>query len=177
VQGTVATRVRPSQDGCPRQVFEPKDIALLASPTACLNDVCINGCMVLLFSELRSLATGHCALLSSHDLPRIRYNASDDILWRNVSWTFYWEKDVWILPIHRPSSIGHWVLCVIRFSSKELHLFDSFAEMKPWKRDVKVSVLISVVRRPYSALKGHYEINRSLPYYCPPTASPCSDRS
>jgi hypothetical protein len=138
--GTVNTRIQPSRNGCPRQILEPKDIALLASPTACLNDVCINGCAVLLFSEMRSLFTGRGAMLSSHDLPRIRYNASDDILWRNVSWTSYWEKDVWILPIHRPSNIGHWVLCVIRFSSKELQLFDSFAERKPWKRDIKVSL-------------------------------------
>lgn len=132
---SVNTIIYPSRTGCPRQIFEPKDIALLVSPTACINDVCINGCTVLLFSEVKSLAADRCALLSTHDLPRIRYNASDDILWRNVSWTSYWEKDIWILPIHRP---GHWVLCVIRFSSRELHLFDSFAERKPWKRDIKV---------------------------------------
>jgi hypothetical protein len=137
-------RIQPSQGGFPRQIFEPKDIALLASPTACLNDVCINGCAALLFSKLNNLVTVRCALLSSHDLPRIRYNASDVIIWRNVSWTSYWEKDIWILPIHRSSNIGHWVLCVVRFSSKELHLFDSLAEKKPWKHDVKVSLLISV---------------------------------
>jgi hypothetical protein len=176
VPGTVATRICPSRDGFPRQIFEPKDIALIASPTACLNDVCINGCAVLLFSELKSVVTSHCALLSSHDLPRVRYNASDDILWRNASWTSYWTKDVWILPIHRPSNIGHWVLCVIRFSSKELHLFDSFADRKPWKRDVKVSFLISLEHDAY-VLEGHHEVDCSLPCHCPPTASSCSDRS
>ncbi|OAX32113.1 hypothetical protein K503DRAFT_702608, partial [Rhizopogon vinicolor AM-OR11-026] len=111
-----------------------------------------------------------CALLSSHDLPRIRYNAPDAVLWRNVSWTSYWEKDIWILPIHRPSNIGHWVLCVVRFSSKELHLFDSLAEKKPWKHDVKVSVLIPAKCEAY-VLVGHHETDRSLPCYCPPTAS------
>jgi Ulp1 family protease len=78
------------------------------------------------------------AIFSTHDLPRIRYNAIDDMLWRNTSWTRYWEKDVWVLPIHRPSNVGHWVLCVIYFSRKELHLFDSLAEWKPWRHDVKV---------------------------------------
>lgn len=147
VPGTVTGRELPSRDGYPHQIFEPKDIALLTSPTAFLNDTCINGCAVLLFSELKSVSTGRCALLTTHDLPRIRYNASDDILWRNVSYTRYWEKDIWILPIHRPSNIGHWVLCVIRFSNKELHLFDSLAEKKPWKNDVKVSLLVSRISR------------------------------
>lgn len=152
VPGIVAERNHPSQDGYPHQIFEPKDIALLASPTACLNDTCINGCAVLLFSKLKSVVTGRCALLTSHDLPRIRYNASDDILWRNVSYTRYWEKDIWILPIHRPSNIGHWVLCVVRLSSKELHLFDSLAEKKPWKNDVKdvmklIARLLAIARQ------------------------------
>ncbi|KAG2136082.1 uncharacterized protein EDB93DRAFT_1242431 [Suillus bovinus] len=110
---------------------ELKDITLLTSPTALLNDTCINGCTILLFSELKSVATSHCTLLTTHNLPRIQYNASDNILWCN--------KDVWILPIHRPSNIGHWVLCIIRFSSKELHLFDSLAEKKTWKTDVKTN--------------------------------------
>jgi hypothetical protein len=81
------------------------------------------------------------AILSTHDLPRIRYNAPDDVLWRNMSWTSYWTKEVWILPIHRPSDVGHWVLCIIHLRSKELHLFDSFAERKPWKSDTKVREL------------------------------------
>jgi Ulp1 family protease len=144
---------------------------LLTSPTAFLNDTCINGCAVLLFSELKSVATSHCALLTTHDLPRIRYNASDDILWRNVSYTRYWEKDVWILPIHRPSNIGHWVLCIIRFSSKELHLFDSLAEKKPWKNDVKVSLLVLTISRQAYVLQGCHEADCSSPCYCTPTTS------
>ncbi|KAG2115497.1 hypothetical protein DEU56DRAFT_919407 [Suillus clintonianus] len=69
VPGIVAERNHPSREGYPPQIFEPKDIALLASPTACLNDTCING--------------------------------------------------------------------------KELHLFDSLAEKKPWKNDVQVMKLIA----------------------------------
>ncbi|KAG1851783.1 hypothetical protein C8R48DRAFT_810421 [Suillus tomentosus] len=154
-------RDQPSRDGYPHQTFELKDIALLASPTACLNDTCINGCAVLLFSELKSVVTGHCALLTSHDLPRIRYNASDDILWRNISYTCYWEKDIWILPIHRPSNIGHWVLCVIRFSSKELHLFDSLAEKKPWKNDIK-DVMKLIARLLAIARQQHHHVTTEL---------------
>ncbi|KAG2343347.1 hypothetical protein BDR05DRAFT_884361 [Suillus weaverae] len=121
--------------GCPHQVFEPKDIALLASRTALLNDSCINGCAVLLYLEAVQLSpmAEQYAILSTHDLLHIRYNAPDDVLWCNMSWTSYWTKEVWILPIHRPSDVGHWVLCIIHLQSKELHLFDSFAERKPWK--------------------------------------------
>jgi hypothetical protein len=86
------------------------------------------------------------AILSTHDLPRIRYNAPDDALWRNMSWTCYWAKEVWILPIHRPSNVGHWVLCVVHLRSKELHLFDSFAEQKAWKVDIKVRELSNSFR-------------------------------
>ncbi|KIN98612.1 hypothetical protein M404DRAFT_94875, partial [Pisolithus tinctorius Marx 270] len=77
-------------------------------------------------------------ILSTHDLPRIRYHAEDNILWRNTSRTCYWEKPIWILPIHRPSPAGHWVVCIVKFTSKQILLFDSLAEQKPWKRDIKV---------------------------------------
>ncbi|KAG1779269.1 hypothetical protein EV702DRAFT_1195245 [Suillus placidus] len=136
--GTPPTRLRPAQDGFPHQVFDPRDQSLLAQPTAHLNDTCINGCAALLHSEI--LTSSHkqpCAILSTHDLPHIRYNASDDILWRNTSWTSFWERDIWILPIHRTSPVGHWVFCAIYISTKELHLFDSLAERQPWKTDVK----------------------------------------
>ncbi|KAG2125361.1 uncharacterized protein EDB93DRAFT_1244054 [Suillus bovinus] len=139
VPGIIRTRVRPARDAFPQQVFEPKDIGILASPTALLNDTLINGCAALLYSESLQVspAVEQYAILSTHDLPCIRYNASDDRLWRNISWTGYWAKDVWIIPIHRPSIVGHWVLCIVHLQSKEIHLFDSFAEQRPWKSDVK----------------------------------------
>ncbi|KIK15548.1 hypothetical protein PISMIDRAFT_39624, partial [Pisolithus microcarpus 441] len=82
-----------------------------------------------------------CAILSTHDLPHIRFNAEDDTLWRNPSWTRFWEKSIWILPIHCSLPVGHWVLCTIDFHSRQLFLFDSLAEQKPWRNDVKVGHL------------------------------------
>ncbi|KIN93816.1 hypothetical protein M404DRAFT_35711, partial [Pisolithus tinctorius Marx 270] len=120
------------------------DYERLASPTARLNDTCINGCSALLYSEFQSSAATQCAIFSTHNLLHIQYHAEDNILWCNISWTRYWEKTMWILPIHRTSPIGHWVLCVIKFPSKQLLLFDSLAEQKPWKQDIKdISRLIS----------------------------------
>ncbi|KAG0697549.1 hypothetical protein DFH29DRAFT_1003608 [Suillus ampliporus] len=95
VPGRVATRTTSSTGGFPCQVFEPRDIGFLAHLTAFLNDVCINGCAVLLQKDMPNPAV---AVFSTYDLPRIRYNAADDMLWRNTSWMRYWEKDVWVLP-------------------------------------------------------------------------------
>ncbi|KIK10555.1 hypothetical protein PISMIDRAFT_36942, partial [Pisolithus microcarpus 441] len=82
-----------------------------------------------------------CAILSTHNLPHIPFNAEDDVLWRNLSWTRFWEKPIWILPIHHSLPVGHWVLCTIRFCSRQLFLFNSFAEQKPWRNDIKVGHL------------------------------------
>ncbi|EGO30868.1 hypothetical protein SERLADRAFT_404853 [Serpula lacrymans var. lacrymans S7.9] len=71
--------------------------------------------------------------------------ASNDALWRNMSWTSCWDKDIWIIPIHRPHPVGHWVLCIAHFSTKELHLFDSFADKKGWKADVK-DIMMLIMR-------------------------------
>jgi len=133
-----ARRIRQAQDGFPHLTFEADDYECLASPTARLNDICINNCSALLYSQFLSLNAAQCTILSTHNLPRVRYHADDNVLWRNVAWTHYWEKCVWILPIHRLSPVGHWVICIIKFSSKQLLLFDSLAEQKPWKRDIKV---------------------------------------
>ncbi|KAF8835149.1 hypothetical protein BDN67DRAFT_873149, partial [Paxillus ammoniavirescens] len=79
------------------------------------------------------------AVFSTHDLTCIQYNAPDKILWKATAWTLFWSKDLWIIPIHRPLLIGHWVVCIAYFSCKELQLFDSLGEQKPWRADVQVS--------------------------------------
>ncbi|KAG1810502.1 hypothetical protein EV424DRAFT_1328141 [Suillus variegatus] len=58
------------------------------------------------------------AVFSMHDLPCIYYNAADDMLWYNTSWTHYWEKDVCIPPLYRPSDVGYWVVCNLLFKKK-----------------------------------------------------------
>ncbi|KAG2121677.1 hypothetical protein BD769DRAFT_1629375 [Suillus cothurnatus] len=97
------TCMRPAQDSFPHQVFESRDVSMLAQPTAQLNDTCINGVAALLYSEIS---------ITSH-------------------------KDLWLLPIHRPSPVGHWVFCAVYMLTKKLHLFDSLADRQPWKNEVK----------------------------------------
>ncbi|KAI5985803.1 hypothetical protein EDC04DRAFT_2873645 [Pisolithus marmoratus] len=122
--------------GFPRQTFLLNDISILMSPTTRLNDTCINSCATLLYSAFHP-TTASCAILSTHDLPCIHFNAEDDVLWRNLSWTQFWEKPIWILPIHHSLPMGHWVLCTIKFHSWQLFLFDSLAQQKPWRNDIK----------------------------------------
>lgn len=102
-----------------------------------LNDVCINSCAALLYSKLKVLNIS-CMILSTHDLPHIWYNAPDEFIWCQCSWMHYWEKDIWVRPIHWPSHVGYWVFCAIYLPSKELHLFNSLGDEKPWKHDIKV---------------------------------------
>ena len=124
------------RDGLPTIQFGLEDLEILINPTALLNDVCINGGAALLQHLLSvknlpsAMHSQRCALFSTFDLLRIRSGASDDDLWRNVEFTRYWEKDVCILPIHRPHT-RHWVLCCISYKTCELFLFDSLAAECP----------------------------------------------
>jgi Ulp1 family protease len=136
-------RILLGNEGRAPSYFDTQDLARLHSPSDMLNDACINGGAALLqdhFSSSPSNAASRCedcAILSTHDLPRIRHNSDDTAIWRNMRRSHYWDKDVWILPIHRSDAI-HWVLCVIMLSTREILLFDSFAEKAPWDGDVQV---------------------------------------
>ena len=125
-------------DGFRRLSFKPEDVVILANPTGCLNNVCINGCVPLLFSSIKPPDAQCFAVFSTYDLPHICYDVSDDSLWKGTWHTIFWTKDIWIIPIHRPSLVGHWVLCTALLSHCELCLFDSMAEEKPWRADVQV---------------------------------------
>jgi Ulp1 family protease len=122
----------------------------MASPNGRLNDDCINGISQLLlhvFSDPanpHSMSSARCALFSTHDLLLVRYSAADDDIWRHTHGTQFWDKDVWILPIHRRLS-EHWVLVVICPSTRQIFCFDSFAEVHPWKREVKVNTHSNLV--------------------------------
>ena len=61
-----------------RLLFGPEDVVILANPTSCLNDMCINGCITLLFSSIKPPNSRHFAAFSTYDLLRVRYNALTD---------------------------------------------------------------------------------------------------
>ena len=125
--------------------FEPADIARFQSPTARLNNVCINSTAALLQyiwnrpSSTHEGNSARCAIFSTFDLYAIQYNLSHSEIWRRVRDLLYWQKDIWIIPIHRKHPAEHWVLCVVLVNSYELFLFDSFASVSGWKQDINVS--------------------------------------
>lgn len=127
--------------------FDSKTLQIFDTRNALLDDICMNGVAAVLQALFvrdpsRGVFAERCAIFSTHDLNRIRYKAPDADLWRSTYQKEFWLKDTWILPIHRPSDC-HWVLAVIYLPCKEVHLFDSFASISSWKRDIEVMSLNS----------------------------------
>ena len=126
--------------------FDENDIARLEDSTAFLNDVCINSTASMLQqlwqrpSEIHEQNSQRCAIFSTFDLPAIRYNITQQDMWRRTKDLQYWNKDIWILPIHRKKPL-HWVLCIIVVNSRELLLFDSLGSKESWKHEIKVSLV------------------------------------
>ncbi|CAA7265927.1 unnamed protein product [Cyclocybe aegerita] len=122
--------------------FESRDLDILKLRNGRLNDNCLNGIAKLFAFVLALPGSSHvdsssrCALLSSQDLVMIRCNASDTDIWRRVHISEFWNRPVWILPIHRPA-IEHWVLAIIYPNRREISFFDSFGEVHPWIRELK----------------------------------------
>ncbi|KAF9469487.1 hypothetical protein BDZ94DRAFT_692 [Collybia nuda] len=122
--------------------FTPHDLAIMESPCARLNDICLNGIAKyfhIMTSNPSNPAHFHsqkCALFSTYDLLMTRYNATDDEMWRRTRKVQYWTRDIWILPIHRSRPAEHWVQCTISMKTRELLLFDSFAEAFLWKHEI-----------------------------------------
>ena len=79
--------------------FDPTDIHRLDSPTALLNDICINGLayflQIMVANDDKGDPSDHrCAIFSTHDLVRIRYKASNQDLWCSISRNQYWDAPI-----------------------------------------------------------------------------------
>ncbi|KIM68029.1 hypothetical protein SCLCIDRAFT_20492 [Scleroderma citrinum Foug A] len=82
----------------------------------------------------------------------------------------FWTKDTWILPIHRPSPVGHWVLCITHLPHRELCLFDSLAEEKGWPADIEgVMKLITQLLNIASKKHPGVQVDRCPWIACPTT--------
>ena len=109
-----------------------------------LNDTCINSGTALL-QELWSRPgnvseqSSHCcAVFSTFDLLMVQHHVLIQDIYRQTKNLEYWNKDIWVLPIHQHSS-QHWVLCIIQIKTYEILLFDSLASRSPWKHEIHVS--------------------------------------
>jgi len=168
---THVQRVCPPQEGFAQLVFDAHDLEILQSSTACLNDTCINGCIPLLFSSIQSVHAHRFAVLSTHDLIRIRYNADDHGLWRAMKHTLFWSKDIWVIPIHRPDPVGHWVLCIAQLAHCELLLFDSFGERQGWRANVQVFHSSHWLAHFATIILGNHDAYHPAQTNCPRTRS------
>ena len=114
--------------------FSPSDIQRFASPTVWLNDVCVNDGAALLQSHLSATQSDQITIISTLALPTL----DDGTLWRTTWRSAYWQKNLWIIPIHRAAPYEHWVLGIVDFTHQEIRYFDSIADESLWKQDVQV---------------------------------------
>ncbi|KAJ7839203.1 hypothetical protein B0H14DRAFT_3458801 [Mycena olivaceomarginata] len=123
------------------------DLDRLRSPAGRLNGEILNGAAAALLNlfdgptSLHNSGASRCALLNTYDLHRVRFNAPDPVLWRFLSDTRYWEKPVWIIPVHRPKE-EHWVLVVAAVQENRLFFFDSLGLRSGWHQDMQDIMLL-----------------------------------
>ncbi|KAH6910088.1 hypothetical protein BKA70DRAFT_1100641, partial [Coprinopsis sp. MPI-PUGE-AT-0042] len=122
--------------------FCTRSLDIMESPHLKLNDVCINSGGAFLqntfahpSSESGEIALS-CALLSTFDLPASKSGCSLSHLFSRTQHTFYWQRKIWILPIHDPSGGGHWVVCTIYPHSGQIIVFDSLARKDWWQSEL-----------------------------------------
>lgn len=114
------------------------------SDRAMLNDACINSGAALLQElwsrpgDVSEQSSRRCAVFSTFDLLMARYHVLTRDIYRRTKNLEYWNKDIWVLPIHWCSS-QHWVLCILQIKTYEILLFDSLASRSPWKHEIHVS--------------------------------------
>ncbi|KAJ7790856.1 hypothetical protein B0H14DRAFT_2396104 [Mycena olivaceomarginata] len=127
---------------CPSIEIGIPDLNRLSSPTGRLNDVALNGAaaaLLNLYSQPHSPyanSAGDCVILDTFDLHRIRFKASDAMLWKFLGPTEYWTRRLWIIPIHRPKD-EHWVVVVAAVQEQRLFFLDSLNQRKGWRRDIQ----------------------------------------
>ncbi|KAJ7917138.1 hypothetical protein B0H13DRAFT_1608630 [Mycena leptocephala] len=139
---------------------EPGDLDRIIAPRGRLNGEALNGVAAslhVIYSDQYSpyaASAARCALLSTYDLTRVHFKASDTQLWRFLGPTEYWTKPLWLIPIHRPVE-EHWVCAVVDVHRQSIYFFDSFADHSGWRpnlRDIMILIARMVV---LSNRQGH----------------------
>ncbi|KAK7046978.1 hypothetical protein R3P38DRAFT_2507537 [Favolaschia claudopus] len=88
-----------------------------------------------------SASANRCAVFSTYDLGLVQHKGSDPDLWRRISPTQYWDKPIWLIPVHRPHQ-RHWVLVVVLIPAQKLLFFDSLASASGWRQDLRDVMLL-----------------------------------
>ncbi|KAI0710611.1 hypothetical protein C8Q76DRAFT_624385 [Earliella scabrosa] len=135
--------------------FAPADVERLRNPSSWLNDDCINGCIQLLLRYFGGAATthGNPAFISSFAMSQQRSNkATDESYWRNYHTSRFWEKDMWVFPIHQPAK-QHWEVAVVYFQTRRIAYFDSFGDKNSWKNEIKL--VLNLVHKLHRLAREH----------------------
>lgn len=112
-------------------------VALLSRPSSLLSGDAMNGCAFLLTSlASRQFST---AALHSYLLHYHRLNPNNPLIWKLVKRTSYWEKDIWVIPVHVVKK-EHWVLATVYVKQRRIDIFDSLAGTSYVQSVVEVSV-------------------------------------
>ncbi|KAJ7696295.1 hypothetical protein B0H17DRAFT_1131077 [Mycena rosella] len=70
-------------------------------------------------------------------IARVQSRASDEELWRHLHHTWFWEKSLWLIPIHRAWE-EHWVLAVVDVGHQQILFFDSLGvQGRSWRWDIQ----------------------------------------
>ncbi|KAJ7439132.1 hypothetical protein FB451DRAFT_1151843 [Mycena latifolia] len=147
------------------------DISRIESYNGRLTGFAINGLAAALQNLLGhstspdSVPANSCAIFSTYDLPRIRYKASDSVLWRHVEHTKYWEKPLWLIPIHRVDE-EHWVLAVVDVGTQQILFFDSLAlRGHGWRQDIR-DIMVLITRMVVLANRNNHALYVSTEEEC-----------
>ena len=135
-----ATRLFPgcAERGLCRNYAESMDLDRLRCPSAQLNDVCINLVSTVLHCNLWNELTSNYAIFSSYIMKYVEDDTEPGTIWKNTQYLSYWERKVWILPVHQRTR-HHWILCVVYVDKGEVHIFDSLACQESCRSLLKVS--------------------------------------
>ncbi|KAI9057974.1 cysteine proteinase, partial [Trametes sanguinea] len=93
----------------------------LGSQREWLSSTCVDGCASLLKQQF-SDSTVHIVIFSSYVADSFRANSEGETLWRLTEHTKFWEKTIWILPVHHQN---HWVLGLVDTTALKIVVFDS----------------------------------------------------
>lgn len=117
-------------------VFDADTLRRLSNPFVFLNSSAINGCSALLY-DLKPRED--VVIFSSYDLTRMRDGTSDSELWRHTKHTKFWQRHMWIIPVHRMHQV-HWTSAVVNTAAGTIELFDSLADKRETEKDLQVHV-------------------------------------
>ncbi|KAJ7871711.1 hypothetical protein B0H14DRAFT_2502920 [Mycena olivaceomarginata] len=154
------TRTVVGMSGRSTLKFDVDDQRRISAPTGRLNGFGLNALAASLlnvfsepYSPMETFAK-NCAVFSTYDLPRIHNNRSNELVWRHAHPTAFWDKPVWLIPIHRPRE-EHWVLVVAYIRQQRLVFFDSLGETGGWRRDLQDVMRLITRLTQLSSKNGH----------------------